>query len=109
MPVLVSYLKASTSIDSDLFPKGFSRISKLEKRNLYQNGNDLSLMMCAVITRDSLHGNMGRLRALPIHGLVIYQNIFNKKNDQVTTLIRAGRVSAQFQGTTIRERLVECV
>ena len=66
-------------------------------------------MMFAIMTRDGSNGKSGHLCALPIHGLAVYQNILNKNNDQVTTLIQAGRVSAQFQRTSIVERLVQCV
>ena len=66
-------------------------------------------MIFATMTKDTSKGKLGQLCALPIHTLDVYQNMTNKKTDQVTTLIQAGGVSAQFQGTSIHERLVQCV
>ena len=66
-------------------------------------------MMFATITKDGLNGKFRRLRTLTIHALVVYQNTTNVKTGQVTTVIQAGGETAQFQGTSMLERLVQCV
>ena len=65
-------------------------------------------MVFATMTRDVSKWKLGRLCALPIHALVIYQNMANL-DGQLTNLIQASGVSAQFQGTSMLERLVQCV
>jgi hypothetical protein len=69
----------------------------------------MSLMMFASMSQDCSNGKIGRLRALPIHGLVVYQNTTSVKSGKVTSLILSGGETAQFQGNGMLERLVQCV
>ena len=63
-------------------------------------------MMFATMSQDHSNGKHGRLRALAIHGLVVYQNTIGGKSQEVESLIVSGGETAQFQGTGMLERLV---
>ena len=106
---LVSYLISSTCVVPALFPKGYQAKKNSKKKKLFPNGKDLSLMMFATMSQDHSNGKHGRLRALAIHGLVVYQNIIGGKSQEVESLIVSGGETAQFQGTGMLERLVQCV
>ena len=96
---LVSYLISSTSIGPDLFPNGYQAKKKSKKKRLFPNATDLSLMMFATMSQDHYNGKLGRVRALAIHALVVYQYTTGGKSQKVESLILSGGETAQFQGT----------
>jgi hypothetical protein len=106
---LVSYLISSTSIGGDLFPNGYQAKKKSKKKRLFPNGKDMSLMMFGTMSQDCSNGKIGRLRALAIHGLVVYHNIIGGKSEEIEPLIISGGEATQFQGAGMLERLVQGV
>ena len=66
-------------------------------------------MMFATMSQDYSNGKLWCLRALAIHALVVYQNTTSVPSGKVTSLILSGGETAQFQGTGMLERLVQCV